>query len=252
MGRIPRSDELITTAYFLSKYTEIVDVGSKKIKTKPPNEFGIDGWKELYEVLFPILGAGRTLKTFSSSLYNSRDEFDKVTGQIARIGHKKDELPPKMKAFHENLKRYSREELWAVVSQNLSSDDFELAHEFGMKPNSKEFKEGKERIREHKEKERNNTLVLHAKNHWNMMSNGDIKCEVCGFSFLQQYGEIGQGFIEAHHRKPLHEIKNEISNTIEDLAPVCANCHRILHRHKPMISVLEFKNMYMSGKFGPQ
>ncbi len=58
-----------------------------------------------------------------------------------------------------------------------------------------------------------------------------LKCCVCGFDFKEFYGEIGSGFIEVHHLKPLSEINKEYKvDPIKDLRPVCPNCHSMLHR----------------------
>jgi hypothetical protein len=62
-------------------------------------------------------------------------------------------------------------------------------------------------------------------------------CEVCGFSFEQCYGEAGAGFAEVHHLTPLHDTDGIRRTTLEDLAIVCANCHRMLHR-KPFPSLV--------------
>jgi 5-methylcytosine-specific restriction protein A len=59
-------------------------------------------------------------------------------------------------------------------------------------------------------------------------------CSVCGFDFGKKFGEIGAGFIHVHHLKPLSEIcKGYKLNPIEDLRPVCPNCHAMIHQRKP-------------------
>jgi predicted HNH restriction endonuclease len=62
---------------------------------------------------------------------------------------------------------------------------------------------------------------------------GRLFCEVpgCGFSFEIVYGELGSGFAEVHHLTPLGELSQPISTTLADLAVVCANCHRMIHRN---------------------
>ncbi|WP_240339788.1 DUF3427 domain-containing protein [Halobacillus ihumii] len=63
-------------------------------------------------------------------------------------------------------------------------------------------------------------------------------CVICRFNFEEAYGEIGKGFIHVHHLKELHEIGEEYEvDPIEDLRPVCPNCHAILHRRKPAYSI---------------
>lgn len=56
---------------------------------------------------------------------------------------------------------------------------------------------------------------------------GALACEVCGFDFADRYGETGRGFAECHHLRPLAEGGREAR--LEDLAVVCANCHRMVH-----------------------
>lgn len=57
------------------------------------------------------------------------------------------------------------------------------------------------------------------------------KCCVCDFDFAEYYGDIGIGFIEVHHLKPLNEINKQYEvNPLNDLRPICPNCHSMLHR----------------------
>jgi hypothetical protein len=68
------------------------------------------------------------------------------------------------------------------------------------------------------------------------------RCSVCDFDFEQVYGEIGRDFIHVHHLVPLSEIGKEYQiNPVQDLRPVCPNCHAMLHRRMPPLSVLELK-----------
>jgi len=64
------------------------------------------------------------------------------------------------------------------------------------------------------------------------------KCAVCHFDFENTYGEIGKAYIHVHHKVPLSEIRAEyILDPIEDLIPVCPNCHAMIHRTEPALSV---------------
>lgn len=71
------------------------------------------------------------------------------------------------------------------------------------------------------------------------------RCYVCGFDFYEAYGELGEGFIEVHHKTPLYEQNGEFEiNPKEDLVPVCSNCHRMLHRQRnEPLSIDALKNM---------
>lgn len=56
-----------------------------------------------------------------------------------------------------------------------------------------------------------------------------IVCEACGFDFGAVYGDRGRDYCEVHHRTPLHE-SGPTSSRLADLAILCANCHRMIHR----------------------
>ncbi len=67
-------------------------------------------------------------------------------------------------------------------------------------------------------------------------------CAVCDFNFEKTYGELGKNFVHVHHLRPLAEIKIEYKlDPIKDLRPVCPNCHAMLHRMAPAISIDSLK-----------
>lgn len=69
-----------------------------------------------------------------------------------------------------------------------------------------------------------------------------LNCVVCKFNFFDIYGSIGENFIHVHHLIPLNEIQKEYEvDPIEDLRPVCPNCHSMLHRRKPAYTIEELK-----------
>jgi 5-methylcytosine-specific restriction enzyme A len=65
-------------------------------------------------------------------------------------------------------------------------------------------------------------------------------CVICGFSFGEAYGALVEGFIHVHHIRPLSEIGSRYEvNPVEDLRPVCPNCHAVLHCRVPALSIEE-------------
>ncbi|WP_167140547.1 HNH endonuclease [Diaminobutyricimonas sp. TR449] len=59
-------------------------------------------------------------------------------------------------------------------------------------------------------------------------------CASCGFSFERSYGELGTGYVEIHHLTPVHLMDApRVVNPIEELVPLCSNCHRMVHRIDP-------------------
>jgi len=134
------------------------------------------------------------------------------------------------------------------LDPNFLLDDI-LADEFDYDKEDKKFIEGKWKYYLHRKMERNKNLVNSAKIKWANESNGNIKCSICGFSFKDKYGELGEQFIEAHHNTvPVKEIKKEIELTIADLEPVCSNCHRMLHRMKPEPSIVKLRLLLKVNK----
>jgi HNH endonuclease len=63
-------------------------------------------------------------------------------------------------------------------------------------------------------------------------------CNLCRFDFVAEYGEVMAGFIHVHHLKPLSSIGSDYKiDPIQDLRPVCPNCHAVLHRREPPYSL---------------
>lgn len=68
-------------------------------------------------------------------------------------------------------------------------------------------------------------------------------CSVCGFNFESAYGKLGSKYIEVHHLKQIADVGEEyLIHPIDDLRPVCANCHRMLHKTRPPISIEQLKS----------
>ena len=62
-------------------------------------------------------------------------------------------------------------------------------------------------------------------------------CKVCGMSFEKTYGADFKDIIEVHHIVPLNQICEEyIVDPINDLIPVCPNCHTVIHsKHSTVV-----------------
>ncbi len=78
-------------------------------------------------------------------------------------------------------------------------------------------------------------------------SNGVIMCSSCSFEFNKIYGStIGKNYIEMHHIIPICDYKGEkklnFDDAIDNITPLCANCHRVVHIHNPTLSVEDIKN----------
>jgi 5-methylcytosine-specific restriction protein A len=101
--------------------------------------------------------------------------------------------------------------------------------------------EGRLLIRRHKSRERDKGLRKRKIDA--VLRHGHrLACEACGFDFEATYGPRGAGYIECHHVVPLHEA-GEARTKLSDLALICANCHRMIHRHAPWPTPDELRNL---------
>lgn len=77
------------------------------------------------------------------------------------------------------------------------------------------------------------------------------KCKICNFDFEKTYGNVGYKFIHVHHITPISNIGKEILvDPIKDLIPICPNCHAMVHRSNPPISIEEMKEIVTENRAG--
>ncbi|MGC3962357.1 MAG: HNH endonuclease [Rhodocyclaceae bacterium] len=70
------------------------------------------------------------------------------------------------------------------------------------------------------------------------------KCVCCNVDFERKYGARGAGFIHVHHVVPIASIGQSYQlSPEEDLRPVCPNCHAIIHRFEPMLSIEDVRSI---------
>lgn len=136
-------------------------------------------------------------------------------------------------------KKFDGEEIFYMV-EGKSKGHYGLIEQdnnnFDLTADDDEFCEGKESLRLHLIRERNQYLITKAKQKFKNEHNGQLYCEICGFNFSEVYGELGVGFIEAHHIKPVSEMKPNEKTNIDDMVMLCSNCHSMIHRKKPWLS----------------
>ena len=121
------------------------------------------------------------------------------------------------------------------VDESLETSDVDDDESF-------ESQEGKLLTRTHRYRERDPRIVKQKKSKA-LQEIGRLECEGCGFDFKEKYGSHGDGFIECHHIKPVSEIELGEKTTLGDLLLVCSNCHRMIHRHQPWLSISELKEL---------
>ncbi|MDG1729986.1 MAG: HNH endonuclease [Algibacter sp.] len=91
--------------------------------------------------------------------------------------------------------------------------------------------------------ERNPRARAECIKHWKAL------CNVCEFNFEKTYGEIGKGFVHVHHLIPISEIgKTYQVDPINDLRPVCPNCHAMLHKENPPLEINVLRELIKDNK----
>jgi predicted HNH restriction endonuclease len=91
--------------------------------------------------------------------------------------------------------------------------------------------EGDKKLASHRRRERSRFLV--AKKIQLARSQGPIRCEVCLLSEDGAYPPtFSSRIFEVHHLQPLSDSDSPVKTTLQDLAIVCANCHRAIHATK--------------------
>lgn len=175
--------------------------------------------EEIYEVMLRdvIMSVPATAKTPIQTIY----------GQIYTHSHDSKAGVDKQNLFYST----GVKGVWGLVNNDMAGFDVDMTED------DSGFREGKAVLEIHLHRERNACLVKRAKKKFQKEHNGKLFCEACGFDFHEVYGEIGNGYIEAHHLiRPIACMQEEDVTKIEDLAMLCANCHRIIHRIRPWIS----------------
>lgn len=80
-----------------------------------------------------------------------------------------------------------------------------------------------------------------------------LSCGVCGFNFSEVYGPSAGNYIQVHHLVPLSSIKQAYQiDPANDLLPVCANCHAVIHLRNPPFTPSEVKAMLLGQQATPK
>jgi hypothetical protein len=136
-----------------------------------------------------------------------------------------------------------------VVNRNLAPhiiDHENIPHDA---PNlHSEYSEGRRQTAERYFFARNPKLTKDAKAYY-----GSV-CQGCEFDYGVVYGELGAGYIEVHHLNPLSERTESewiegIQTSIAEVTVLCANCHRMIHRKRPALSLEELKQHIVKHNF---
>ena len=115
--KIPRSIEMITVGYFLSRFIEDDSL----------HLLNVSKWKDAYGLFYDNLGDGRGSKQFERSLKNTRDAFDSHIENSRSGWFEEDGLTPspltgKSLKVYEKYSSYSPQELLNVIKEYIGKD----------------------------------------------------------------------------------------------------------------------------------
>jgi len=96
------------------------------------------------------------------------------------------------------------------------------------------IEEGSIELKSIKQRKRSQKLREEKIKEIKMWNNGKISCIVCNFDFSDKYDGHGEGFIEIHHLEPVSfgSTSQDIQEALKKVVPLCANCHRMVHKNK--------------------
>lgn len=158
----------------------------------------------------------------------------------------KDTDKPFVKRITAAIKKYDGDN-WIDVDVTNEQGFMESEAETEVLTSCEEYAEGRKTYVRHLQRERNKKVVEQAKEAY-QSKNGKLMCQICGFDFEKTYGKRGKDFIEAHHLKPISELKSGSGTKVEDILLLCSNCHRMIHRQKPWLTTDELKKIVKKHK----
>jgi hypothetical protein len=100
-------------------------------------------------------------------------------------------------------------------------------------------KEGRMLTRLHAYKERDRGFAAKVRNYYKQKNGGKLHCVACGLKPELLYDDRGERCIEAHHTIPIEELQPDSITRVDDMAMVCASCHRIIHSRNPCLTITE-------------
>ena len=101
------------------------------------------------------------------------------------------------------------------------------------------------RYKMHRRIERNPKAAKEAKKYHG------VRCQGCSLQFNERYGELGDGFIEAHHLRPIASLEEGTAvsyDVAKDFAVLCPNCHRMIHRTADPSDLEGFRRLLCSNE----
>ncbi|WP_390298215.1 HNH endonuclease [Gracilimonas halophila] len=196
----------------------IHDIRPDEVKFRNPN--GVNLKLNNFKAFDPSY-SGKGMENYGKLDKQVFDEFESDTDRLHKIA--------------ERIRAVSQDLDLAIELYKINEED----------DRAFEIREGTVIYKLHKYRERDSDIIKRKKER-EFQRLGRLPCEACTFDFYQKYGQLGYKYIECHHRTPLSEFSTSTTTTLKDLALVCSNCHRMLHRKVDTLSVEGLRNILAS------
>jgi 5-methylcytosine-specific restriction enzyme A len=169
---------------------------------------------------------------------NARLPGDYAAGHALGVSYELGTLPDeaKLRTNLQNIVRAYRALTYRGGIDADVSSQTDITEEFGI-PLDASVTETRKYVY-HRKIERNRTAAQQAKKFHG------TRCQACDLDFGERYGEIGKGFIEAHHLRPIASLEEGVPvkyDVAEDFAVLCSNCHRMIHRLADPSDLVKFR-----------
>jgi 5-methylcytosine-specific restriction protein A len=169
---------------------------------------------------------------------NARLPGDYAAGHSIGVSYALDTLPEEI-SLRTDLQTIVRAYRALTYRGGIDADvetQTDLAEEFGISGSLTVVETRKYAF--HRKIERNPTAARQAKKFHG------TRCQACNLDFAERYGEIGRGFIEAHHLKAISALEEGVPvayDVAADFAVLCSNCHRMIHRSADPSNLAQFR-----------
>lgn len=170
--------------------------------------------------------------------------YDRIRSRIATSQAMRDEDDASGNLYYIHLRTYSQflesKAFKSLFKQKINIEgkvnkpSVQPQHETVQEPSVPQFREETEGERTHKTKEVD-VVYRNPQLRQQCLDRYGYQCQCCGMDFAELYGEeLGANFIEVHHLKMISTFEKDgvPDNFLENLVPLCSNCHSMIHHIK--------------------
>ena len=197
-------------------------------------------WLEMIVTVLSELGGDAPYKDlYGKMLEFYPDKMSEVKDYKAQIRGTIEQFSSDSEVYQKNKSKNRRN---LFYKKDKGHWGLRVAQQIDLTEDDDSYPEGKAKLKLHLQRERNQQLVRQAKKLYKK-KHPDMKCQICGFSFKEKYGKIGEDYLEVHHIIPVSNLQDDGVTKLEDIILICANCHRMIHRKRPCLDIESLRKL---------